>query len=346
MRHQTKCSLNRSVLVMALFCGACNTSKNMEDDPEIRAARIAASRAGQSKAVRETAPAPVPLAAYRYRREISMFYRIDLAANNSQAAGLASVMRAYDEPIRACYADRLETIPNLSGDLMLSFALLKSSSNVSQIVRIGGSMTDLTTISCVIRRVGEIRFPSKHDVHGKVHYNFNYTDKSDTGRGAIEPLATSTPHAPKPHQALDPVLSKQQPAVNKLSIEAPSLSAKPLSAAQNATTKATSAAQAAAFKSGRGAPGTVAKPVLQAVPAISVPSSAAKPGGGIPSSVAKGNDNNSTSASTNDKKSESQADSKENGRGHCRGCRIQELGNQQIQAVTQKRNPTNDQRSE
>ena len=318
----------------------------MEDDPEIRAARIAASRATQAKVVRDTGPAPVPLAAYRYRREISMFYRVDLAANNSHAAGLASVMRAYDEPIRACYADRLETIPNLTGDLLLSFALLKSSSNVSQVVRIGGSITDLATISCVIRRVGEIHFQAKNDLHGKVHYHFNYVDKSDNGRSAAEPLATSTPHAPRSRQAADPVLTKQQPAVNKLSVEAPSLSAKPLSAVQNATTKAATAAQAPAVKPGRSAPNAVSKPATSSMPTVPVPSSAAKPGGGIPSSAAKANDNNSTAASTNHPKGESQADSKENGRGNCRGCRIQDLGNQQIQAVTQKRNPTNDQRSE
>ena len=346
VRHQTQCSLTRSVLLVALFCGACNTSKSMDDDPEIRAARIAASRAAQLKAVRETAPAPVPLAAYRYRREISMFYRIDLAANNSHAAGLASVMRAYDEPIRACYADRLETIPNLTGDLLLSFALLKSSSNVSQIVRIGGSITDLATISCVMRRVGDIHYQSKRDLLGKVHYHFSYVDKSDGGRGGIEPLATSTTHPPKPRQALDPASSKQLPPVNKLSIEAPSLSAKPLSAAQNASAKGAGATQAPSGRAGKAVSNTIAKPAIQAMPAMSVPSSAAKPGGGIPSSAAKANDNDSTSASTNHPKSESQADSKENSRGNCRGCRVQDLGNQQIQAVTQKRNPTNDQRSE
>ena len=305
VRHQIKCTLVRSVLVGALFCGACNTSKNMEDDLEIRAARIAASRAAQAKVVRETGPAPVPLAAYRYRREISMFYRIDLAANNSHAAGLASVMRAYDEPIRACYADRLETIPNLTGDLLLSFALLKSSGNVSQIVRIGGSITDLATISCVIRRLGEIHFQAKNDLHGKIHYHFNYVDKSDSGRIAAEPLAISTPRVPRPRQAVEPVVTKQQPAVNKLSVEAPSLSAKPLSAVQNATTKPATAAQAPAVKAGRAVPNAVSKPATPSISKVPAPSSAAKPGGGIPSSAAKTNDNNSTSASTHHPKGES-----------------------------------------
>ena len=302
MRHPSKCTLIRSVLVIALFSGACNTSKNLEEDPEIRAARVTASHAAQSKTVRDTAPAPVPLATYRYRREISMYYRIDLAGNNSHAAGLASVMRGYDEPIRACYADRLETLPSLTGDLLLSFSLLKSSSNVSQIVRVGGSITDLVTISCVIRRVGEIRFQSKYDLHGKVHYHFSSIDKSDNSRGAMEPLSTSTPHASKPRQSGDPFLNKQQPVSNKPSTEAMSLSAKPLTAAPNGASKSVSATPPPSVKAGRAAPSSGAKP---STPAIPVPSSATRPGGGIPSSAAKANENSSKWPSTNNPKSES-----------------------------------------
>jgi len=172
------------ILVGFLVCG-CKTFKEGNDDVDVPSARQVAAKVAELHPPLEE---PLPqVATYRYRREISMYYKLELNASKAQITNALGVMRSHDHEIRACYADRLEEVSGLSGDLQISFTLLKSTGLVGNVARTGGSLSDLATINCVTKKLAHMRFNARGDYRGRVRYSFASSDRSPERAPSVLP---------------------------------------------------------------------------------------------------------------------------------------------------------------
>ena len=221
------------ILVPALIgvlAVACKTFKGADEESELRSARQIAAKVAEMHPPPED---PLPqVASYRYRREISMYYKLELAASKAQIANTLAVMRAHDHEIRSCYAERLEQVTGLSGDLQISFVLQKATGLAVNVSRTGGSLSDLATITCVTKKIGEMRFNAKGDYRGRVRYAFTSNDQSPDRapppaaaltdqRPIMQPIGTSKPSAIQASTAAKLVPQMQMPAKAKPAQVAP-----------------------------------------------------------------------------------------------------------------------------
>ena len=174
---------------LCLLCTvlSCKSPTKDDEDDELRSARIAAAKAAKKRAsqIQLDSSDPTPLVSYRFHRDVSLFYKVDLHNNNRLSSTVAAVLRSNEDAMRACYTERLTNIPSLAGDLQLKFALIKSSGIATQIMRVGGTLTDQTMIGCVIKRFSEIRFQIPYDLRGLVHYRFSVTEHGESPRSTI-----------------------------------------------------------------------------------------------------------------------------------------------------------------
>lgn len=116
------------------------------------------------------------LASYRTIRQVSMFYRLDLRKDNGHSPKVAAAIRLHDSQVRDCYATRLDSTPQLRGNVELTFALSKSAQAFRDINRVGGTMTDKSLVGCLKQRIAEIPVNPPHDIYGSLDFNFSYKD--------------------------------------------------------------------------------------------------------------------------------------------------------------------------
>jgi hypothetical protein len=124
----------------------------------------------------------VELASYSFVREVAMFYRLDLAENNSLAGSIAAVVRSSEEALRQCYVDRLDDEPDLRGQLALSFELSKTTGNMRKVKSIGGTLKDPKLISCVKERLAKLTFELPRTISGRLDYTFDAKERPAPAR--------------------------------------------------------------------------------------------------------------------------------------------------------------------
>jgi hypothetical protein len=117
------------------------------------------------------------LAKNRFTRKIKMVYRIDLFKHNAYAQSLANVMKPHEDRIRACYTDRLEKIPGLSGGLGFNIWLKKEVSAIHQIKRTSGSIKDKPLIDCLVGALRRMPLHSPANMRGRLDYVFNVVEQ-------------------------------------------------------------------------------------------------------------------------------------------------------------------------
>jgi hypothetical protein len=113
------------------------------------------------------------LATYRARREVAMFYRVDLRRDNAHSPAVAGVIRANDARLRTCYTDRLAEAPDLKGQMVFSFRLSRRSGTMSRIARVGGSLDDKRLEQCLRQRLAKLAFHPPRDMGGTLAYDFD-----------------------------------------------------------------------------------------------------------------------------------------------------------------------------
>lgn len=292
LRSESTLQILLAPVLLGFFISACKTFKETDEESELRSARQVAAKVAEMHPPPEE---PLPqVASYRYRREISMYYKLELAASKAQIAAALNVMRAHDHEIRSCYAERLEQISGLSGDLQITFVLQKSTGLASSLSRTGGSLSDLATISCVTKKLSQMRFSPRGDYRGRVHYSFRSNDRSPdkTEKPGLTPLTSSEPKVLPQMQM--PAKAKPLPAAPPSPVAAPAAVASPSVVAPPSV--ATSPSVAAS-------PSVVASPSKVTRPAKHEQKSDRKEAGDQKCSGCKGQDSGKQQAQTVSQKS-------------------------------------------
>jgi len=126
---------------------------------------------------------PTPLgediASYKVSRRIAMFYKVDLKRHNYYSPAVAQRLQAYEQVVRQCYTDRLDSVPNLKGQVTFIFSMSKATGTIDKIAREGGSLKDQAVVQCVKQRIAKINFNPPRDMLGRIQFSFAYEDSQD-----------------------------------------------------------------------------------------------------------------------------------------------------------------------
>ena len=115
---------------------------------------------------------PIELAHQRVVRSIAMYYKIDLKQDNAHSPAFAGILQENDQSLRSCYVDRLDTVPNLKGNLVFDFELAPRIPSISHVSRIGGNIKDLPLERCLRERTIALPFHAPRKMRGTVTYSF------------------------------------------------------------------------------------------------------------------------------------------------------------------------------
>ncbi len=183
-----------SLISWTLLLASCATPQKSDKSARSRKtlppAPLAAGQVPRLDAIRPAIleseiPDPMALGTYSVTRQISMFYRLDLKRDNAHSKAMAAIMHIYDAPVRACYVDRLDSLPTLKGDVDLSFAVSKESGGMEKIKHVGGTIKDPQLVKCLKRRLADIPFQPPRDLQGKLRYRF---DSMSSGAATLTPV--------------------------------------------------------------------------------------------------------------------------------------------------------------
>jgi hypothetical protein len=127
----------------------------------------------------DTLPRPprlTTIATYKVNRQVSVFYKLDLAKDNRYAQAMATLLRQQEDKIRACYMQRLDATPQLKGQIAFSFVVSKTGGSMDRIKRIGGSLDDPRLNACLSRELAKVPLNPPRDMRGKLLYQFNVVE--------------------------------------------------------------------------------------------------------------------------------------------------------------------------
>ncbi len=120
------------------------------------------------------------LATTQIKRQIAMFYRLDLRENNAHTPAMVTIMRAHESKIRGCYTGRLDARPDLRGQVALAFSISKSTGTINRLKRVGGDIDDKPFLRCMKRQLVSMPFKPPYDMAGKLTYSFDFTENVQT----------------------------------------------------------------------------------------------------------------------------------------------------------------------
>ena len=112
-------------------------------------------------------------AAYTIRRQIAMFFALNLFKDNNNARGVADILKVYDPQMRSCYTDRLEEKDGLRGTVGFKFVLSKQSQGIRSLKHVGGTLGDPPLVKCLFDILAGSTIPVNNNMIGELTYTFD-----------------------------------------------------------------------------------------------------------------------------------------------------------------------------
>ena len=112
-------------------------------------------------------------ASYTIRRQISMFFALNLFRDNASARGVADILKVYDPQMRGCYTDRLEEADGLRGTVQFKFVLSKQNGGIRGLKHVGGTLADPPLVKCLFDTLSGMNIPVNSNMIGELTYTFD-----------------------------------------------------------------------------------------------------------------------------------------------------------------------------
>ncbi|WP_438008661.1 AgmX/PglI C-terminal domain-containing protein [Sorangium sp. So ce321] len=151
--------MRRSIVLLALLPGACATSSPPPAPPPPVTVDVPSAPPAPPVAVSPAAAAPSAAAAPGAQRTGDTSTP-DGAAKRGRltSAQVQQVVRAGFGQLRSCYERGLLKDPNLTGKVMIRFAIARDGS-VSEAGDAGSDLPDREVVGCVLKSVFSLKFP-------------------------------------------------------------------------------------------------------------------------------------------------------------------------------------------